>query len=112
MFLLIWLHLMIKYGFLPFETQWESKGPLTIYVYYFLSFISGNNYVLFKLLNDLILFFTILIFISITKMYNSKQSKQYFSAILLTSIFSIQWFVSEYTEFFCLPLIELQTIFT
>ena len=58
----------IKYGFLPFETQWESKGPLTIYVYYFLSFISGNNYVLFKLLNDLILFFTILIFISITKM--------------------------------------------
>ena len=40
-------------------------------------------------------------------MYNSKQSKQYFSAILLTSIFSIQWFVSEYTEFFCLPLIGI-----
>ena len=97
----------IKYGFLPLETQWESKGPLTIYVYYFLSFISGNNYVLFKLLNDLILFFTILIFISITKMYDSKQSKKYFSAILLTSIFSIQWFVSEYTEFFCLPLIGI-----
>ena len=40
-------------GFIPFETQWESKGPLLLYLYYFLSNIVDGNYVYFKLINDL-----------------------------------------------------------
>ena len=42
-------------GFIPFETQWESKGPLLLYLYYFLSHIVDGNYVYFKLINDLFL---------------------------------------------------------
>ena len=43
-------------GYIPNETQWESKGPLFLYLYYFFSKIVNNNYILFKFLNDIILF--------------------------------------------------------
>lgn len=95
----------INLGYIPFEMQWESKGPLAIYIYYFLSLLGGDNYVYFKLLNDFILFLSIIIFIASAKKYKSSQMQVIFSALLLTSIFSIQWFVSEFTEFYCLPLI-------
>ena len=48
----------INKGFLPFETQWESKGPLFLYLYNFISNIAGRNFVYFKLINDFILFLT------------------------------------------------------
>ncbi len=95
----------INYGYIPFETQWESKGPLAIYIYFLLSKIVGVNYVYFKLLNDFILFLTIFIFVGIFKLYDSSKTRYIFFAFLLSSIFSIQWFVSEFTEFYCLPLI-------
>ena len=41
---------------IPFETQWESKGPLFLYLYYFNSQLVSNNLVHFKLLNDLLSF--------------------------------------------------------
>ena len=45
---------------LPFETQWESKGPVFMYLYNLISYFSGENFVHFKLINDLILFVVIL----------------------------------------------------
>ena len=38
----------VSFSELPFETQWESKGPLFIYMYKFLSFLSIKNLVVFK----------------------------------------------------------------
>ena len=60
-------------GFIPYETQWESKGPLLLYLYYFLSHIVDGNYVYFKLINDLFLYLTaILIFSGVYKNTKNK----------------------------------------
>ena len=46
----------INNGNLPLEKQWESKGPVFFYLYNFISNLSNNSYVNFRILNDLILF--------------------------------------------------------
>ena len=97
----------INLGKVPLETQWESKGPLTIYVYYFLSEITNSNYVYFKILNDILFFVTICILISTLKLQDNKINGNVLAPLFIISIFSIQWFVSEFTEFYCLPLIAL-----
>lgn len=97
----------IDLGNIPLESQWESKGPLTIYIYYFLSKITFSNYVFFKLLNDLILFLTIIITFSIFKKIDQRPLMSLLATFFLVSVFSIHWFVSEFTEFYCLPLIAL-----
>ena len=97
----------IDKGFLPLETQWESKGPLTIYIYYLLSKIVGNNYVYFKLINDIILYISIIGLFFIGKKLKISRLKTITASFSVASIFSIQWFVSEFTEFYCLPLIVL-----
>ena len=43
-------------GFLPNETQWESKGPIFLYLYNFFINVVGQNFVLFRLLNDFLLY--------------------------------------------------------
>ena len=97
----------IKLGNIPLESQWESKGPLTIYIYYLLSKITFSNYVFFKLLNDLILFTTIIITFAIFKKLDQRLLIRLLGCFFLVSVFSIHWFVSEFTEFYCLPLIAL-----
>ena len=82
------------------------KGTLTIYIYYFLSKIVGNNYVYFKLINDIILYISIIGLFLLEKTKNIT-IKTYYRFFSIASIFSIQWFVSEFTEFYCLPLIVL-----
>ena len=44
----------INLGFLPMETQWESKGPLFLYLYNTVSNLVSNSYIHFRLANDLI----------------------------------------------------------
>lgn len=97
----------INLGYTPLETQWESKGPLTIYIYYFFSELVNSNYLYFKLLNDILLFMTICIFINILKLKGISDKKYLIASMFIITIFSIQWFVSEFTEFYCLPLIAL-----
>ena len=48
--------LEIGRGNLPYENQWESKGPILYYVYYFLILLSNSNLVIFKLFCDFIIF--------------------------------------------------------
>ena len=51
---------------LPFQNQWESKGPLFLYLYNFISFLSNENLILFKIINDLLLFLiTLILFLTI-----------------------------------------------
>ena len=38
---------------LPFQNQWESKGPLFLYLYNFLSFLSNENLIFFKIINSI-----------------------------------------------------------
>ena len=37
--------LPLQDGYLPYETQWESKGPLLTYIYYFLILLSNKSLV-------------------------------------------------------------------
>ena len=70
---------------LPFETQWESKGPMFMYLYNLISFFSGENFVYFKLINDLILFVVVL-FLFFTLLIKNKNSNYSFIGALLFSI--------------------------
>ena len=93
---------------IPFETQWESKGPLFLYLYYFNSQLVSNNLVHFKLLNDLFIFLTsIIIFLSVYKISNKNKFVSTVSSLLFLLITSFQWYVSEFSEIYCLPLLGL-----
>ena len=46
----------VSFNSLPFENQWESKGPVFIYLYKLLITLSFKNLVFFKILNDCLLF--------------------------------------------------------
>lgn len=101
----------IKNGNLPFETQWESKGPLLTYLYYFFSTISEHSYIHFRVISDvlLILLSVILFFYS----YNISKNKIISSTISLTfaAMCSMRWYVSEYSEYFSLLFIGLAFYF-
>ena len=97
----------IKNGSLPFETQWESKGPLLTYLYYLFSAMSGHSYIHFRVISDviLILLSVILFFYS----YKISKNKIISSITSLTfaSMCSMRWYVSEYSEYFSLLFIGL-----
>tara|TARA_X000000368_G_scaffold270351_1_gene214256 strand:- start:1206 stop:2900 length:1695 start_codon:yes stop_codon:yes gene_type:complete len=102
-----------KVGFneLPFQNQWESKGPLFLYMYNFISFLSSENLVLFKILNDFILFFLALVlFLTIYKKNESIQSA-FMGSLLFICLVSYIWYHSEFSEIYCLMFISLHFYF-
>ena len=92
---------------LPNEAQWESKGPLLAYFYYFISIFSGKNLVIFKLINDLLVF---LIALSIFLISNSKEKPTYIysaiGSIFFILLMSQPWGVIEYSELYSLLFIS------
>ena len=56
----------INLGYLPLETQWESKGPLFFYMYNIVSNIVNNSYILFRLANDILLLIVTIMLFNIT----------------------------------------------
>ena len=108
MFLLFSSFQEIGLGYLPLETQWESKGPLLLYIYYFISEIVGKNYIYFRLFNDFILFISILIIFKIVKDTSSKSTwKAVLSMLFFTLITSFEWFISEFSEIYCLIVLGI-----
>ena len=98
----------VKNGYLPNETQWESKGPLLFYFYNIFLLISSKNFLIFKLLNDLILFFiSVILFFTIYQSTKYDYVKSFFSSLLFLLLMSQSWAVSEYSETFCLFFIAI-----
>ena len=94
-------------GYVPLETQWESKGPLFLYLYFLVSKLSLNNLVYFKIANDLILFTTsVFIYLTVSNVSKNK-TLGFFSSLLFLSITSYSWFISELSEIYCLVLISI-----
>ena len=97
----------IANGYLPNETQWESKGPILIYMYYFVLGIVSGNFIYFKIANDLLLFLIACIFF-FTSLVISKN--KLFISVIATSIFillmSQPWAVSGYSELYALLFIS------
>lgn len=97
----------INNGFLPFEMQWESKGPFFLYLYNFISNIANRNYLYFKILNDLVLFIsTVSLYLTIKYVYKNKISA-FFSSLLFVLITSHVWFISEFSEIYCLTFLAV-----
>lgn len=91
---------------LPFETQWESKGPVFMYLYNLISFFSGENFVYFKLINDLILFVVVLFLFFTLLIKNENSNYSFIGALLFSSISSYVWYHSEFSEIYCLIFIS------
>jgi hypothetical protein len=90
-------------GFLPNETQWESKGPIFLYLYNYFVNIVGRNYILFRLLNDFLLFLlSVIIFFTIYESTQKKLFPSFFSSLLFLLLTSQAWSVSEYSELYSL----------
>ena len=97
----------VKNGNLPFETQWESKGPLLTYIYYILSSLSNGVYAYFRVINDFIIFaISLILFFSVYSI-NKNKVLSGIAALVFSSMVSMRWYVSEYSEFYCLLLISL-----
>ena len=94
-------------GYLPLEKQWDSKGPLFFYIYYFISFLSNNSLVYFKIFNDLILF---LICLNLYKTLNLLNNDSKFTSFIFTTLFltitAKADFVPEYSEYYVLLIIS------
>ena len=95
---------------LPFETQWESKGPLFMYMYNFISFLSNENFVFFKILNDVILFFIASI-LFLTIFSNRNVQSAFFGTLFFICLVSYVWYHSEFSEIYCLVFISLHFYF-
>ena len=98
----------ISNGNLPNEMQWESKGPLLFYFYHIFLLISSKNFVVFKLLNDLIIFFlAVILFLSVYETTRKDYVKSFFSSLFFLLLMSQSWAVSEYSELFCLLFLAI-----
>ena len=98
-------------GYIPFETQWESKGPLFLYLYFIISEISGNNLIYFKILNDVLIFISSLLIFEVVYVKSKKNIlTSFISALLFILLTSHEWFVSEFSEIYCLVFIGYATL--
>ena len=91
-------------GFLPYENQWDDKGPIFYIFYALLIFLSNKNLIIFKILCDLLL---LLIAFGIAKIiYTNKGGQRKVQAFFGSSFFvlllSTPWGSVEYSELFCL----------
>jgi len=98
----------IGQGNIPMETQWESKGPVLFYIYYFFNKIANGNYIYFRLINDVLLFIiSLFIFWSVYIDSNKDKAKAFFSSLFFILLTSKVWYVSEFSELYCLFFISL-----
>jgi len=93
----------ISNGNIPNQDQWESKGPVLFYLYYFLLKFSGKNFVIFKLLNDLLIIgITACLYLTIFKISNKNKLKSIFGSLFFLVLMTQSWAVGEYSEIYSL----------
>ena len=97
----------IKSGFLPNQTQWESKGPIFIYLYFFLSNIAQGSLVIFKLLNDLLLFLTAVFLFELLLQKLNNMTISISGSTLFLLLMSQSWALSGYSELYALFFISI-----
>lgn len=87
---------------LPYVDQWETKGPLLMYIYSLLIFLSNHSYIIFKIICDIILFLISFILFQTFYLLNKTKILSFFSAILFLSLFSDPEYTAEFSELFTL----------
>lgn len=93
-------------GSLPYELQWESKGPLLFYIYGIIVKLVSGNYIFFKLFNDLVLV-AISYFLYLSVKSNTKNTLSIISSTFFILLFSQPWALSAYSELYCLLFISI-----
>tara|TARA_X000000950_G_C13920628_1_gene663151 strand:+ start:2676 stop:4358 length:1683 start_codon:yes stop_codon:yes gene_type:complete len=97
----------IKNGYLPNETQWESKGPVLLYMYYFVLDIVSGNFIYFKVANDVILFLISLILLATSFVISKNKLIISSTATFVFILFMSQpWATSGYSELYALVFIS------
>ena len=94
-------------GNLPYENQWESKQSLFYYIYAILILISNGNLIIFKLLNDFLLYLLSIILFLIVKVLTNDQLKSFLASILFLTLMSQPWSSTEFSEIYSLIFISL-----
>ena len=93
-------------GNLPYETQWESKQALFYYFYALIIKLSTGNLIVFKLINDLILFLITTILFLLIKHFTHSALKGLISSFLYLSMMSQPWASAEFSELYSLFFIS------
>lgn len=100
----------ISNGNIPNQEQWESKGPVLFYLYYFFLEFSGKNFVIFKLLNDLLIIgISVFLYLTIFKISHKNKLKSTFGSLFFLVLMSQSWAVGEYSEIYSLFFIAAST---
>ena len=95
-------------GNLPYTTQWDDKGPLLYYFYYFLSFLAGDNFLIFKIFSDIVLFIiTLNLYFIIKKLFPNNNGRPFLGSMIYLLFMSLPWATSEYSELFSLFFLSL-----
>ena len=102
----------INQGHLPLERQWESKPPLLFYIYNFFTTLSGNNYLIFRILNDLIVYFlSIILFMISNKNFGNTKSVSLLISTTYIIFMSTVWNTLEYSELYSLIFLSVSFYF-
>ena len=94
-------------GNLPYVTQWDDKGPVLYYFYFILNFLSGENFLLFKIFSDIVLFLITLNLYLITKKLFPNNGSPISGSIIFLLFMSLPWATSEYSELFSLFFLSI-----
>ena len=94
-------------GYLPYENSWESKQPLLYYIYAFLITISQADLIVFKLLNDLLLFIISYFLFHILYARKNNLNLSFFAALTYILLMSLNWGQVEKSELYCIFFISL-----
>jgi len=96
-------------GYLPYENEWDDKGPLLYIFYSILIFASAKNLIIFKILCDVIVFLISFTIAKISYLISktNKQSNAIFSSFLFILLLSPPWGSVEYSEIFALLFLSL-----
>ena len=76
-------------------------------LYNFISFLSQDDLVFFKLSNDILLFFVAFILYKSSLIYTNQKLQAIFPVLFFLSVTSYVWYISEYSELYCLVFISI-----
>lgn len=91
-------------GYLPYENEWDDKGPMLYIFYAILIFLSNNNLIIFKILCNVIVLIISFTIAKISFLINkkNKKSQALFSSTLFILLLSPPWGSVEYSEIIAL----------
>lgn len=94
-------------GNLPLENQFENKPPLLFFIYYLFGYFAGGDLLPVKILNDFVLFLSVLVMYFISKNKTKSSIEAFISSSIFILFMSNYWFHPGYSEIFSLSFIAI-----